>query len=450
MSSAQTLAIVLAAGMGTRMQSKIPKVLHTLAGRPIIDHILASLAEIDIGETVVLVGPELEKQADRFAPHSIAVQSDRLGTGHAVKCAVDGRNLADKTVLIVYGDVPLLKPETISLLLDSQGNEAALALLAFRPADPSAYGRVITDGGQVDRIVEFLDATPKERALTLCNSGVMAVDGSKLGGWLDALKNENAKKEYYLTDVIALARKDGEACLCVEGDADEFAGINSRRNLAEAETLIQERYRSAAMDKGVTLQNPDSVFLSYDTTFGQDVHVGPFTVFGPGVTVGDNVTIKGFCHFEGATIDEGATIGPYARLRPGAKVEEAAHIGNFVEIKNARIEPGAKVSHLTYVGDARVGQRANVGAGTITANYDGFNKSHTDIGRDVSIGSNTVLVAPVTVGDGAITGAGAVIRKDVPADAIAINKARQENREGAAGKYKNTRKAIKDLKSEDR
>ncbi len=450
MSSAQTLAIVLAAGMGTRMVSKTPKVMHGLAGRPVIDHVLASLSAMNVDDMVVVIGPELETQADRFSPHKVVVQKDRLGTGHAVKCALEKHDANDQTVLVVFGDHPLLSPETLKRLVERKNSGAALVLLAFRPDDPGVYGRLITNGETVERIVEALDASSDELTISLCNSGVMAVDGNQLTDWIGRLNNDNAKKEYYLTDIVELARSDGQTCVFVEGDADEFAGINTRADLAIAEQLLQSRYRNAAMSAGVTLRDPDSTFLSFDTAFGQDVDVGPFTVFGPGVTVGNNVTINGFCHFEQAVIADGAIIGPYARLRPGAQVDASAHVGNFVEIKNARIEQGAKVNHLTYVGDARIGKDSNIGAGTITANYDGFNKSHTDIGEGVSIGSNTVLVAPVKVGDGAITGAGSVIRKDVPADAIAVSKAPQENREGTAKKYKASRKAIKDKKTEDR
>ena len=449
MSSAQTLAIVLAAGMGTRMVSNTPKVMHTLAGRPVIDHVLASLSAIDVDKTVIVIGPELETQADRFSPHEIIVQKERLGTGHAVKCALEHQDVTDQTVLIVYGDVPLLSPETLNTLIKRKNSGAALALPAFRPDDPGAYGRIVTNGDVVERIVEALDATHEELNISLCNSGVMAVDGAKLKDWIGKLNNNNAKTEYYLTDIVEHAHSDGETCVFTEGAADEFAGINARSDLARAEQLLQTRYREAAMAAGVTLRDPESIFFSYDTAFGQDVEVGPFTVFGSGVTVGNNVTIKGFCHFEQATIGDHATVGPYARLRPGAAVDETAHIGNFVEVKNSHIEKGAKISHLTYVGDARVGKNTNIGAGTITANYDGYNKSRTDVGENVSIGSNTVLVAPVTVGDGAITGAGSVIRKDVPSDAIAVSKAPQENRDGTAAKYRATRKALKDAKSRD-
>lgn len=449
MTNSRPSAIVLAAGMGTRMRSQMPKVMHDLAGRPIVDHVVAALQGAGVDDATLVIGPELESAADRFAPFRTVVQSDRLGTGHAVRTAFEGGHPEAGTVLIVCGDTPLITSETLSRLIDSCEDGAALTLLAFRPEHAGAYGRVITNGIQVERIVEAADASPEELEVGLCNSGVLAVSGAHLSRWVKALKNDNAKGEYYLTDVVALAKADGETCLFVEGGEEELAGINTRAHLAAAEALIQDRYRHAAMAAGVTLRDPASVHLSYDTKFGTDVTVAPFTVFGPGVTVGDNVTIKGFCHFEQAVIGDDVTIGPYARLRPGAALDVGARIGNFVEVKNARVEEGAKVNHLSYVGDARVGKGANVGAGTITANYDGFNKSHTDIGENASIGSNTVLVAPVKVGNGAVTGAGAVVRRDVPADAIAVTDAPQKNREGMAARYRNQRKAVKDAKAKD-
>lgn len=444
MSVRQTTAIVLAAGMGTRMRSQTPKVMHKIGGRPLVDHVLAGLKASNIDKIVLVLGPEMAGQTDRFAPHTTVIQTDRLGTGHAVRIALDAADPGDDDVLIVYGDTPLLTPKTIGNLIDKRNAGATIALLAFRPDDPGAYGRVVTEGDQVQSIVEAADASPDELKIGLCNSGVLAAPGVQLGKWVRALKNDNAKAEYYLTDIVALARADSESCGYVEGHVDELVGINNRADLAEAERILQNRYRAAAMEAGVTLQDPSSIFLSHDTTFGTDVEVAPFTVFGRGVSVGNNVTIKGFCHFEQAVIGDGATLGPYARLRPGAVLDAESHIGNFVEIKNARIEEGAKVNHLTYIGDARVGKGANIGAGTITANYDGFNKSHTDIGAGASIGSNTVLVAPVNVGDGAVTGAGAVVRKDVPDNAIAVSVAPQKNRQDTAVAYRAQRKAVKD------
>lgn len=448
MPTPQTTAIVLAAGMGTRMRSDTPKVMHRLAGLPLVDHVLAGLAAAGIKKATVVLGPEMADQTARFAPHDTVIQTERLGTGHAVKVALEAQNPGESDVLVVYADTPLLTTDTINDLLNEKQN-AAIAVLGFRPAEPGAYGRLLTEGDHVESIVEAADATPDELVVDLCNSGVLVANGQKLGGWVKALKNDNTKGEYYLTHVVALARQDGDTCVYTEGEVDELIGINNRADLAAAEEIAQNRYRAAAMAGGVTLQDPTSVFLCHDTTFGTDVEVGPFTVFGPGVTVGSHVTIKGFCHFENATIGDRAVVGPYARLRPGAELDENSHIGNFVEIKNAHIESGAKVNHLTYVGDARVGPGANVGAGTITANYDGFNKSHTDIGAGASIGSNTVLVAPVSVGDGAITGAGTVVRKDVPANTIAVSEAAQKNREDMADAYRARQKAVKESKAKD-
>lgn len=448
MPTPQTTAIVLAAGMGTRMRSDTPKVMHRLAGLPLVDHVLAGLAAAGIKKATVVLGPEMADQTARFAPHDTVIQTERLGTGHAVKVALEAQNPGESDVLVVYADTPLLTTDTINDLLNEKQN-AAIAVLGFRPEEPGAYGRLLTEGDHVESIVEAADATPDELVVDLCNSGVLVANGQKLGGWVKALKNDNTKGEYYLTHVVALARQDGDTCVYTEGEVDELIGINNRADLAAAEEIAQNRYRAAAMAGGVTLQDPTSVFLCHDTTFGTDVEVGPFTVFGPGVTVGSHVTIKGFCHFENATIGDRAVVGPYARLRPGAELDENSHIGNFVEIKNAHIESGAKVNHLTYVGDARVGPGANVGAGTITANYDGFNKSHTDIGAGASIGSNTVLVAPVSVGDGAITGAGTVVRKDVPANTIAVSEAAQKNREDMADAYRARQKAVKESKAKD-
>lgn len=448
MPTPQTTAIVLAAGMGTRMRSDTPKVMHRLAGLPLVDHVLAGLAAAGIKKATVVLGPEMADQTARFAPHDTVIQTERLGTGHAVKVALEAQNPGESDVLVVYADTPLLTTDTINDLLNEKQN-AAIAVLGFRPAEPGAYGRLLTEGDHVESIVEAADATPDELVVDLCNSGVLVANGQKLGGWVKALKNDNTKGEYYLTHVVALARQDGDTCVYTEGEVDELIGINNRADLAAAEEIAQNRYRAAAMAGGVTLQDPTSVFLCHDTTFGTDVEVGPFTVFGPGVTVGSHVTIKGFCHFENATIGDRAVVGPYARLRPGAELDENSHIGNFVEIKNAHIESGAKVNHLTYVGDARVGPGANVGAGTITANYDGFNKSHTDIGAGASIGSNTVLVAPVSVGDGAITGAGTVVRKDVPTNTIAVSEAAQKNREDMADAYRARQKAVKESKAKD-
>jgi bifunctional UDP-N-acetylglucosamine pyrophosphorylase/glucosamine-1-phosphate N-acetyltransferase len=433
-----TAAIVLAAGLGTRMKSTLPKVMHKVAGRPLVNHVLVTLAEQKIAPVVVVIGPEMDQLAKAVAPHATAIQHDRRGTAHAVQQAEAALKDFSGDIVVVYGDTPFIGGETIARMRAARAgaNKPAVVVLGFTPDDPGGYGRLVTSAEGLERIVEAKDATPAERAIKLCNSGIMLVEAKALWQLLAHVTPNNAKNEFYLTDIVALARKAGMTCAVVEGDEEELLGINSRVELAEAEAIYQRRRRRQAMENGATLTAPETVYFSADTKVGRDVEIGPFTVFGPGVTVDDNAVIKGFCHIEGAHIAGGAIVGPYARLRPGADIGADAHVGNFVEIKNANLEAGAKVNHLTYVGDARVGAKANVGAGTITANYDGFNKSRTDIGAGASIGSNTVLVAPVKIGDGAMTGAGAVVRKDVPADALALNSSRQETREGFAAKYR--------------
>ncbi len=436
-SGSKLAAVILAAGKGTRMKSALPKVLHPVLGRPMVGHVVAGAQSLGVGATVVVIGADMPELAAAVAPHATVEQVDRLGTGHAVAQA---RALLDGfmgTVLVLYGDTPLITEATLRHLVAAHAEAGAgVSVLGFRAADPGAYGRLVVDGDGLQAIVEAKDATPEQLSIDLCNSGVMAVDGAALWGWLDRIDNANAKGEYYLTDVVALARADGRQCLAVEGAEEEFLGVNSRAELAVAERIAQDRMRAAAMAEGATLIDPTSVHFSWDTRLGRDVVVGPFTVFGPGVTVGDGVEIKGFCHFETCTVAAGATVGPYARLRPGAAIGEGAHIGNFVEIKKAVIEPGAKVNHLSYIGDARVGTKANVGAGTITCNYDGFGKYHTDIGAGAFIGSNSALVAPVKVGDGAIVGAGSVVTRDVPADALVTARGDEQVKHGWAARFR--------------
>lgn len=443
MSKKKTAVIVLAAGLGTRMKSRLAKVMHPLAGRPMITHLMATLEALSPDKVVVVAGTDMDDVAAAVAPHPVAVQTDRLGTAHAVLAARDALGAFDGDVLVVYGDTPLIGVDTLRTLLAARrgGSDPAVAVLGFRPGDPGAYGRLIVnaDGG-LERIVEAKDATDDERAVDLCNSGVMAFDGRVLFGLLDRIGSDNAKGEYYLTDAVGLARADGRACAVVEGNEAEFLGINSRAELAVAEALVQTDLRARAMAGGATLTDPSTVYFSFDTVLGQDVTVGPGVVFGPGVTIGDGVVIKAYCHLEGTRVAAGATVGPFARLRPGADIGTGAHIGNFVEVKKAMIEEGAKVSHLTYIGDARVGAHANIGAGTITCNYDGFFKSFTDIGRGAFIGSNTALVAPVRVGDGAVVGAGSTITHDVVADALSLTRAEQVDHPGVA-------KAIRDHKA---
>ncbi len=448
MTSNRTAAIILAAGMGTRMKSSLPKVLHKLAGRPMIGHLLDRLDELDFDRKVVVLGAGSDAVAAAVAPVPTAIQEPALGTAHAVLAARHAMADFDGDVLILFGDTPLLSAETMERMIARRrgADDPAVVVLGFRPADPSGYGRLLLgDDGSLEAIVEHREATQAERAIALCNAGIMAADGKRLFALLDEVGNDNAKGEYYLTDIIAIARGHGFGAAVAEVDDErEVMGVNARAELAVAEAVMQSRLRARAMADGATLEDPDTVYFSFDTRLGRDVTVGPQVVFGPGVTVGDGVDIHAFCHIEGADIAGGATVGPFARLRPGARIGSGVHIGNFVEIKQALIEPGAKVNHLSYVGDARVGARANVGAGTITCNYDGFFKSHTDIGADAFIGSNTALVAPVAIGDGAIIGAGSVITADVAPGALGLERNEQTQKDGWAARYRARRQAEKD------
>ncbi|GAA0567788.1 bifunctional UDP-N-acetylglucosamine diphosphorylase/glucosamine-1-phosphate N-acetyltransferase GlmU [Caenispirillum bisanense] len=445
MSKSKTAAIVLAAGMGTRIKSALPKVMHPIGGRPMVSHLLATVDRIAAERTVVVIGPDMDIVSRTVAPRPTVVQADRLGTAHAVLQARRELEGFDGDVLVLYGDTPLIAPETLERMLAARRTapQPAVVVLGFRPAQPGAYGRLVMQGDSLEAIVEAKEATAEQLAIPLCNSGVMCIDGARLFGLLDRVGNDNAKGEFYLTDIVALARADGLTCAVVEGAEDELLGVNSRAELAVAEGVLQARLRRAAMDNGATLTAPETVFLSHDTRIGRDVRIGPFVTFGPGVTIGDDVEIKGFCHFEDCTVDTGAILGPYARLRPGAAVGEGAHIGNFVEIKKAVVEPGAKVNHLTYIGDARVGAGANIGAGTITCNYDGFMKYHTDIGAGAFIGSNSALVAPVRIGDGAIVGAGSVVTHDVESNALAVARGEQISRGGWAIRFRERMAALK-------
>lgn len=438
-------AVILAAGAGTRMKSSLPKVLHKVAGLPLLGHVIAALRGAGVERIVVVTsaaGQVVRDYAKKQGCDS-AIQEQQLGTGHAAAAAKD--TLADfsGTLLIVNGDMPLVTADVISACLTAQA-QTGLALLAFEPADAAQYGRVLRAAdGTLDRIVEFKDAALSERAVTLCNAGCYAVDARKFFGWTPRLKNDNAQGEYYLTDVPVLARADGIKCAIALADEVSVSGVNSRAELAEAEAKFQQRKRAALLKDGVTMTAPETVFFAHDTAIENDVEVEPFVVFAPGVSVKTGARIRSHSHLEGAAVGAGAIIGPYARLRPGAVIGEDAHIGNFVEIKNASIGKGAKANHLTYLGDAKVGAGANIGAGTITCNYDGFTKSVTEIGAGAFIGSDTALVAPVKVGDGAITGAGSVITKDVAADALAVTRAALVEKPGWA---KNFRQKQKDRK----
>jgi len=414
-----------------------------------IGHVMETIGCFQPDRVVVVIGVGVEGVAEAVAPHPCVVQEPRLGTGHAVLAAREAMTGFDGDVLIAYGDTPLVTAETFEAMLAARRTDPAPAavVLGFRPEEPGAYGRLVTGAdGSLEAIVEAKDATPEQWAIPLCNSGVMVVDGSRLFGWLERIGNDNAKGEYYLTDLIGLARADGCACAIVEAPEEELIGVNNRADLAVAEAVMQNRLRARAMAEGATLTDPGSVFFQCDTKLGRDVTVGPNVVFGPGVTVGDNVQINAFCHIEGASVADGARIGPFARLRPGAAVAESAHVGNFVEIKNATVETGAKVNHLTYIGDARVGAGANIGAGTITCNYDGFFKDFTDIGANAFIGSNTALVAPVKIGDGSVIGAGSVITRDIAADTLAVTRADVKQREGWPSAFRKRRQAEKDAR----
>lgn len=442
MTETSALAIILAAGKGTRMKSERPKVLHRLAGATLLAHVLTTAKAAGLDRTAIVVGPGMEEvgaAARALDPKlEVFVQAAQLGTADAVKAARRAFEDFHGQVLILYGDTPLLRPETLDKVRAEFDAGADLVVIGFDAENPMGYGRLLLDDrGQLAGIREEKDASAVERALTLCNSGIMAFRSSKtLLGLLGRIGNDNAKGEFYLTDAVALARGDRLEARMVKSNAEEVLGVNSRAELAEAEVLMQRRLRAAAMANGATLVAPETVFLSHDTRIGKDVIIEPHVVIGERVVIDDGVTIRAFSHIEGARIGQGAIVGPFARLRPGADLAKGAHIGNFVEIKQAEIGEGAKVNHLTYIGDASVGARANVGAGTITCNYDGFDKHRTEIGADAFIGSNSSLVAPVKIGEGAYIGSGSVISKDVAPDALALSRSPQEERPGWAAKVR--------------
>jgi bifunctional UDP-N-acetylglucosamine pyrophosphorylase/glucosamine-1-phosphate N-acetyltransferase len=423
--------VVLAAGAGTRMKSATPKVLHPLAGWPMLRHVLENAARLKPAKVVGVVASGALKVAAAFAPHPTVVQTRPLGTGDATKAALGALKGHHGPVLVVFGDAPLVTTATMrALLVACARAKAAVGVLGFRAADPTPYGRLIVRDGELEKIVESKDAMGAERDVDFCNSGVMCIDGALIATLLGAIRNDNAKGEYYLTDAVALARAGGHRTIAVEGDEEEFQGINSRAELAVAEASLQWRLRSAALEAGVTMTDPATVWLAADTKFGTDVSIGPNVRFGPGVTIASNVEIKAFCDIEGGRIGKGAIVGPFARIRPGSDVAEDVHIGNFVELKATRMGRGAKANHLAYLGDADIGAGSNIGAGTIAVNYDGYGKHRTVVGADVFIGSNSSLVAPVRVGKGANVTAGSVITEDVPAGAVAFGRARQVTKKG--------------------
>ena len=434
-------AVILAAGKGTRMKSDRHKVLHPIAGRPMLLHLLASVDALGPARTVIVVGSGREQIEAAVAGRDavIAVQEPQLGTGHAVQQAEAGLAGFAGDVLILYGDVPLVSTATMARMIARlhAPDAPAAVVLAFRPDDPAAYGRIIADeAGVIDRMVEYKDAGAAERAVTLCNSGLMAVRAGDLFALLARVGNDNKAGEYYLPDIVMLAAADGRRSAVIETDAAEVAGVNSRAELAAVEAAWQQRRRAQAMADGATLIAPETVWFAHDTALERDVTIGPNVVFGPGVSVRQGATVNAFSHVEGATVGAGAQIGPYARLRPGTEVGAKAKVGNFVEVKKARLGEGAEVSHLSYIGDADVGPAANIGAGTITCNYDGFFKYGTSIGAGAFIGSNSALVAPVSIGENAIVGAGSVVTQDVSADALALARGQQSERPGWAARFR--------------
>ena len=443
------LAIVLAAGEGTRMRSTLPKVLHPLGGRPLLEHVLTTATLAGGAELAVVVGPDhaaVAASAQRIAPGAqIFAQRERRGTAHAVLAARPALARKHDDVLVVFADTPLLRPETLARLRAAIADGAAVAVLGFNAADPNGYGRLVMRAGELVAIREQDDATPEERRIGFCNGGLMALSGRHALAVLERISNTNAKGEYYLTDAVAIARDMGLKAVAIKTGEDDVRGINTKAQLAEAEAVLQDRLRAAALEAGVTMVAPETVFLSSDTKLGRDVTIEPNVVFGPGVTVEEGATIRAFSHLEGAHVGKGARVGPYARLRPGAELGPEVHIGNFVEVKAAQIEAGAKANHLTYIGDARVGAGANIGAATITCNYDGIAKHRTDIGAGAFIGSNSSLVAPVKIGDGAYVGSGSVVTEDVPADALAVARAPQTVKEGWAKRLRQVKALGKNL-----
>ena len=448
----ETSLVILAAGKGTRMQSDLPKVLHQVAHAPLLAHAMRSGAALEPARTVIIAGHGSEavvQATEEEDPEAVVVlQEEQLGTGHAVLQAQAALAGFEGTVIVLYGDTPFIRAETLEAMIAARAAHDVV-VLGFDTHEPGRYGRLKMEGDSLTAIVEFKDASDEERAITLCNSGVMAVDAALLFDLLGKVSNDNASGEYYLTDIVELSRAEGRSATAVICPQEETLGVDSRAGLARAEATFQARARAELLEIGVTLTAPETVFLAHDTIIGRDVSVEPNVVFGPGVTIETGATIRAFSHLEGCHVSRGAVVGPYARLRPGAELAEDSRVGNFVEIKNATLGEGAKVNHLSYIGDASVGERTNIGAGTITCNYDGFMKHHTEIGAGAFIGSDTMLVAPVRVGNNAMTATGSVITRDVEDGALALARARQETKPGRAIKLFEYLKAIRDKKREE-
>lgn len=444
----RVLAVVLAAGESTRMKSSKSKVLHTIGNRPMISHVIAALETSGATQVALVVGRDAGPVISAAASGTLDVtpfeQKERLGTGHAVLAARDEIAMGYDQILVAYGDAPLIESGPLAEALEKVRSGFDVAVIGFETPNPTGYGRLLVANGELVAIREEKDATPEERKVTLCNSGLMAINGAKALDLLGKITNGNVKGEYYLTDIVEVVRAQGGKAATVEAPVDTVAGCNNRAELAELEAIWQRKRRHDLMVSGVTMIAPDTVFLSWDTVLGQDVTIEPNVIFGPGVTIESGAVIHAFSHLEGAHVASGANVGPFARLRPGANLQANAKVGNFVEIKKAEIGEGAKVSHLTYIGDATIGANANIGAGTVTCNYDGFNKFETVIGADAFIGSNTLLVAPVTVGQGALTASGSVITEDVPADAAAFGRARQVVKQGYGAEIMARNKALKE------
>jgi bifunctional UDP-N-acetylglucosamine pyrophosphorylase/glucosamine-1-phosphate N-acetyltransferase len=437
--------VILAAGQGTRMKSVLPKVLHRIAGRPMLGHVLAVARALQAERVVVVTAPDaapVEALAKEWGA-TTAVQDCQLGTGHAVLAARPALGDFDGNLLVLFGDAPLLTAATLGRLTAWLNEGADIAALGFDASDPTGYGRMITDGDSLIRIVEQKDASAEERKIRLAFAGMLAGKASTVFGLLEKVGNQNAQGEFYLTDLVAIARGRGLRCAAVKGEESEMLGVNSRAQLAEAESAFQASRRRELMEQGVTFSAPDTVFLSADTLIEPDASIGPYVVFGPGVVVRKGAEIRAFCHIENSEIGASAIVGPFARLRGGAKLDAGVDIGNFVELKNAHLESGVKAHHLTYIGDAHVGARANIGAGTITCNYDGFQKHRTEIGAGAFIGSNAALVAPIRIGQDAIVAAGSVVTEDVPPNALALGRARQVTKPGRAETIRTRNKSKK-------
>jgi bifunctional UDP-N-acetylglucosamine pyrophosphorylase/glucosamine-1-phosphate N-acetyltransferase len=418
------------------MRSSRPKALHAIGARPLVGHVLAALAEAGASQAAVVVGPGQDAvgmAAQRVLPGAgIFVQAERRGTAHAVLAAREAMERGFDDVVVVFGDTPLIRPQTLLRLREPLAGGAAVVVLGFRPQDPAGYGRLLMQGHDLVAVREEKDASAQERGVGLCNAGLMAFSGAHVLAILGRIGDTNTKREYYLTDAVEIARSMGHTVAIVEAEEEEVRGINTKAQLAEAEAELQRRLRAAALENGVTMRAPETVYLASDTKLAVNVEVEPFVVFGPGVVVEEGAVIYSFSRLEHAHIGPGASVGPFARLRPGARVGAGARIGNFVELKQATVEAGAKANHLAYIGDARVGEGANIGAGTIVCNYDGKDKHYTEIGKGAFIGSNSSLVAPVSIGDHAYIGSGSVITEDVPSGALALGRARQVIKEGWA------------------